>query len=536
MSDKVLYINNNKSKSTKIANVVSLGYNCEASQRIECALGRVDPYPFTWCAQEEKISLTTISDPNTIFDSRYELAWEGKGIHFIDSGSTFHLRECCYTDGIIDENKVTLQKNELFSRLHHMIGKWENLKNGLWGDTVFVLKLDESLDDATLVTFIQELVVLLNEQMCCNWELIIVSIRKLSVCNLGDNVHYYTIDKYILNGSPASLQEYVNNRISWLNIFQNHFLVSTDIYINSLMNELKSIFGVDYECILEQGDSLDLIAYYKELSEKNPSHLKTLSHVYQYNKYISLDDDEKIIELAKLNINHGVDNSNFVLEYLANKTDATDKFIELTKELFLKLKDSSEPSIHFFMGRILQQGVVAAKSIDQAINHYGRSVAQGYTRAVRYYLDALKERGTLEDYETMHSIAQTYSEKGNIDAIIRLFKYYKEGIGVEVNYDLATKYGVQALDLNQTWLRPQVIQALLKTNSKNNERLLAKYETESLINKDYLSLMYLADYYSKGVGRSSVNLEKTKKYYSIVISSGPENLRNTAQSELNKIS
>lgn len=124
--------------------IVSLGYNCEVSFRIEEYLGHgIDSYPLSWAyvSDQQKMSFI-LENLDKTYSSELELTDWGM-FHCKDVPITLHT-----TVAHQDLQSMTAQQRQQFdeqaqaeirSRFRHMCGKWHQLLNS--GDsTLFLLK------------------------------------------------------------------------------------------------------------------------------------------------------------------------------------------------------------------------------------------------------------------------------------------------------------------------------------------------------------------------------------------------------------
>lgn len=148
----------------KFDEVVSLGYNCEVSFRIENALGELNSMPFSWAyILDRDLFLEALENPKEIFQNEVSVCRDPRVNTMIQCDKykiCFHPRaEYVDADGTIIENTFREACDELRSRVAHLTDKFEKLlqsekrtlflvgvtENGKTTDAEFIKKLYQYL-------------------------------------------------------------------------------------------------------------------------------------------------------------------------------------------------------------------------------------------------------------------------------------------------------------------------------------------------------------------------------------------------------
>lgn len=145
-------------KKIKFKKIVSLGYNCEVSTRIqEYMNGHFDSYPFSWVfigsIPKFVNALNNLDDilaneivllpSGMVKDTTYEISF-----HLKEPANSYHS----------EEEKYKVQIEELKSRFKHLVDKFKNLLNANFY-TLFVLKYNKcaNLEDyKNVIHFFEE--------------------------------------------------------------------------------------------------------------------------------------------------------------------------------------------------------------------------------------------------------------------------------------------------------------------------------------------------------------------------------------------
>lgn len=532
--DKIVIVNNKVVQSKSIVNVVSLGYNCEASQRIEDALGPIDSYPFTWCAQDQSRSISTIINPSSIFDSKYELIWNGKGLKFSECGVSFHLRESCYKTTfngttITDETKLEYQKRELFMRLKHLISKWNSLLDGTLGDVLFILKLDTEITLERQQLFATNLVNYLNKRVKCKWSLIIVTNITPTINIEQKNVHIHTISNYDLNNSSTELKPFIINRLQWLSILQKYVHFSTNHYLKRTNKMLLDRYNLETIWVNEPHDQLNQLRYYEGISHKNPKYRELMFQLILSNTF-ELPFNDAINKLITINRSYNVGTAQDLLSFILTQPIVTYSSPPPQLCTYLnKIKSVDDRDVQFLLGRIYHLGTIIQKNLNKALFHYDTAIQLNHTLAKPAYMDTLKEIGTEDSLKQMLSFGLQNSNDGNV--LVRLFRIYRDGIGIEKNYEQAIYYGEKAINNGQIWLKPELLSLLAKMSSSNANHMMSQIDETAINNHDYKTIMQLAKIYASNNGQH-YNKTLALSRYTYILDNAPDQFKTEAISAI----
>ena len=106
-----------------------------------------------------------------------------------------------------------------------------------------------------------------------------------------------------------------------------------------------------------------------------------------------------------------------------------------------------------WLARMYRDGKGVEKDLDKAIDMMRKTAEkiQGWSR--NELVDMLWKRGTPEDFEEMKSVAETAAGEGDIGAMGRLGRMYRDGKGVEKDLDKAIEWMRKAAEKNPIWNR-----------------------------------------------------------------------------------
>lgn len=121
-------------KQVKCDEIISLGYNCEISFRIENYLGTLNSFPFSWTyVLDRKLFVEALNDIDHIHDGDNEFCTDPRVNSMICYNKyklCFHPRgEYCNPNGTIIENKYNEAIEELNSRIDHLVYKFKEILN-----------------------------------------------------------------------------------------------------------------------------------------------------------------------------------------------------------------------------------------------------------------------------------------------------------------------------------------------------------------------------------------------------------------------
>lgn len=137
--------------------VVSLGYNCEVSFRIEDYFGIINSFPFSWVNwQDKELFLKSLNNLEVILTGEIELLPWGMfkckkyNIDFHSSNNKKHL----FINGKPNDENVKEEIVNLKSKIKHLSNKFEELLKSE-KNTLFVIKVRH--DGANDIWFLKEL-------------------------------------------------------------------------------------------------------------------------------------------------------------------------------------------------------------------------------------------------------------------------------------------------------------------------------------------------------------------------------------------
>ncbi len=163
---------------SKFDAVVSLGYNCEISFRIEDYFGKLESWPFSWTyVLDKERFLKYFDDLHTIFNKSVSYCTDPRVNSMIQCDESlicFHYRaEFEENDGSVSEAIFPKAVEELRSRISHLMDKFEGLLNDKNRRTLFIVGLTDNgtMKDADFLAALNELL----QKKCANKEYVLVA-------------------------------------------------------------------------------------------------------------------------------------------------------------------------------------------------------------------------------------------------------------------------------------------------------------------------------------------------------------------------
>lgn len=151
-------------------------------------------------------------------------------------------------------------------------------------------------------------------------------------------------------------------------------------------------------------------------------------------------------------------------------------------------RDSGE--IYVRISRCYRVGRGIEKNLPQAASWLRKSIDLGCTSQLEL-VDLLFQIDSISSTREAISIVRPLVESGNPDAMVRLSKAYREGLGVEQDFDVAIHWAKRAKDLIGNRAEFEYLASLWRSGSDNN---LAKVISEALSLSDKHSIHQLLRY------------------------------------------
>jgi TPR repeat protein len=104
-----------------------------------------------------------------------------------------------------------------------------------------------------------------------------------------------------------------------------------------------------------------------------------------------------------------------------------------------------------WIGRMYRDGKGVEKDLDQAIEWMRRAAEEKYGWSRNELVDMLSKRGTPEDIAEMKDVAEKAAGEGDIGAMGRLGRMYRDGKGVKKDLDRAIEWIRKAAEKNPIW-------------------------------------------------------------------------------------
>lgn len=237
--------------------ILSLGYNCEISFRIEDYFGRIDAYLFSWSFEEDRtLFLDALEHIDNIFNVNVNLRDDHM---FADEvyKIKFHPRyEILPKVGSYSHKQYIEALDELTSRLNHLKDKTQQTflsKN----DIIFLIKIEDLGEESNynyilaLYNILSKVVVYKNFKLVCIFEkkAILKRINELTASLKGLRIR--TVKRFApvkhtdicgdIRGWYKILREFMP--IEKTNYFKNIFLRRKKVILTIIKNKMKSIFN-----------------------------------------------------------------------------------------------------------------------------------------------------------------------------------------------------------------------------------------------------------------------------------------------------
>ena len=190
---------------------------------------------------------------------------------------------------------------------------------------------------------------------------------------------------------------------------------------------------------------------FKLVEQKNPLGYGSLARLYREGKGVEKDLD-KAIEWMRRAADCRIEWARFELFDLLWRRSNSDDLIEMKTVAEEYAREGNADSM-LRLGRMYRDGKGVEKDLDKAIDMMRKTAEkiQGWSR--NELVDMLWKRGTPEDFEEMKSVAETAAGEGDIGAMGRLGRMYRDGKGVEKDLDKAIEWMRKAAEKNPIWNR-----------------------------------------------------------------------------------
>ena len=214
--------------------IVSLGYNCEVSFRIEDYFGTINAMPFSWSyiLNREKFP-EVLRQPDKIMSKEISILDD----HMIKCSETdikFHPRYSILPQyGSFTDKQFQEAIKELKERVYHLVAKYKELCNSD-KHTLFVMKVEDYGDEQN-VTFINEIKKALDEvYVSGNYKLAIAMIENGITENIrfleSEKLKVYPFKKF----SNKKRTNISGDMKSWYSLFKNETNVSSDCFYKNV--------------------------------------------------------------------------------------------------------------------------------------------------------------------------------------------------------------------------------------------------------------------------------------------------------------
>lgn len=160
--------------------IVSLGYNCEVSFRLENYFGSINAMPFSWSFVLEREKFPqTMDDIDRLFEDEVELL-EDNMILCKNCNIKFHPRyDILLKDGCPTGESTRMAVEELQQRVSHLKAKWKELLVSQ-KKTVFLIKVQNKGEEDNL-KYIQEVYQVLQKKYLSGKFILVVLMEQKAV-------------------------------------------------------------------------------------------------------------------------------------------------------------------------------------------------------------------------------------------------------------------------------------------------------------------------------------------------------------------
>ena len=120
------------------------------------------------------------------------------------------------------------------------------------------------------------------------------------------------------------------------------------------------------------------------------------------------------------------------------------------------------------LARMYRDGKGADKNIDLAIEWMKKAAEKNLKWAKNEYIDLLLNRSAEGDLEEAYRVCSEFAKTGDVGAMGRLARMYRDGKGADKNIDLAIEWMKKAAEKNLGWAKNELDDLLISKNRKKN--------------------------------------------------------------------
>lgn len=264
----------------------------------------------------------------------------------------------------------------------------------------------------------------------------------------------------------------------------------------------------------------DLIEIRTELAFKHDLRaIIDLYRMYYSGEGVPVNYDEASKWLSKAIVEGAIYLSNNIPEMMEKNISNESQRLMIDSLIHAsKLNDSFSS---YTLGQYYSKGNCVKKDLEKSAEYYHKALKLGYGRSLSPLCDVLIELDSPDSTKQMVELITDYGEKDNSIALVRLFWIYRDGTGVSINLQKSAEYGLKAINLGQTWLRPQYMDVLVKINTKSSLESMVCIGESCLDSSDHQSLLRLARAYRYGLGTER-NIKRAAEIYKKCITLGNE--------------
>ncbi|MCQ2070274.1 MAG: sel1 repeat family protein [archaeon] len=473
--------------------LISLGYDCEISQKLQDCFGLLDAYPWSWVYQSQTLDLKSLDIAPPGVDDPNVPTWYDKGIEFTEINTKYHTKRYFGGSDGIDRTIYEEEKRDIVSRHGHMHRKLGHVFDGDRGETVFLLKVLPIFSIDEKKTYITNVNRWLGRKCKAPYRLGVILLERDRDGMKGfalPNVDIWFVGRYNLNADREKIpfKEWIGLRMQWYRIIDGYSRVSLSYYLKSLERAYSARVGaVDFH--IEVPDDIYLYQSRRyELCRMNPHYSKSLMNVL-------LDDPNRMaLGLAKELYLSSRDKPflSTLVRTLSDQGLSDPGFMEKVAD------DSQYGYVHIAIGRMYRQGGPVAKDLDAA-RFWMEQAVQRSPDHVKEYLDLLEEIGTPESSSEADYVVRRYidrhtdgsdpsefqktiveylrpsAEAGMKEMQARLGRAYRDGKGVDVDLDKAAYWMGKAADQGLSWAMSEYFDILWKMDTLDASKAAVEY-------------------------------------------------------------
>lgn len=187
-----------------------------------------------------------------------------------------------------------------------------------------------------------------------------------------------------------------------------------------------------------------------------------------------------------------------------------------TKEAYKLCLDHSDQAVcQGWLGRFKRDGIGTTKNMPKAIDWYTLSIKNNGPRWATTDLIGIYEASSSEDEKALaFNLCVEAANQGDLTAIGKLARFYRNGIGTPVNISMALKWYNCAYKKNLKWVAVEYVDLLLETKDVDKVKIAFEICNKYSESDNYALVGRLARLYRDGMGTDK-DLDKAEYFMSV---------------------